>query len=102
MNPTEDNTTVPTAVNASDTKDLLKNAYDIYTDKLPLQACKSQWKKENVFGFLMGVAEYGYETHYSAPSISWQRLSAKISMLFINQSEINYIMILKSKQTIIA
>ena len=63
MNPTDDNTTVPSAVNASNTKDLLRNAYDIYTDELPLQACKSQWKKENVFGFLMGVAEYGVETH---------------------------------------
>ena len=63
MNPAEDNTTVPSAVNALNTKDLLMNAYDIYTDKIPLQACKSQWKKENVFGFLMGVAEYGDETH---------------------------------------
>jgi hypothetical protein len=81
MNPTEDNTTVPSAVNASNTKHLLRNAYDIYTDELPLQACKSQWKKENVFGFLMGmgVAEYGDETHlssiYSAPNdpgFSWR------------------------------
>ena len=63
MNPTEDNTPIPSAVIALDTKELLRNAFDIYTDKLPLQACKSEWKKENVFGFLMGVVEYGDETH---------------------------------------
>ena len=48
---------------SDDTKHLLRNAFDIYTDKLPIQACKAEWKKENIFGFLMGVAEYGHETH---------------------------------------
>ena len=62
------------------------------------------WDNDKLIPILVLLIRNGSSIH-SAPnetSISWQWLSAKISMLFINQSEINYIMILKSKQTIIA
>lgn len=43
------------------TKLLLQESYNVDNEDIP-QQCKSDWKSENKFGFLLGIIEYEIDT----------------------------------------
>jgi hypothetical protein len=47
----------------NETKRLLKDFYKIEKENLPKPREKSKWKSENKFGFLLGIIEFGLDSH---------------------------------------
>jgi hypothetical protein len=47
----------------NETKSLLKDFYKIEKENVPTTREKSKWKSENKFGFMLGIIEFGLDSH---------------------------------------